>query len=137
MQRRHGTRQNSALETVTHDQVITFAQLIYEFVQVREVVAVIGVPHENEASPGGGDSSAQGTSIAAGFDGHHPGTAVQGNLLRTIGTSIIRDDYLALDLMPDHGLQNFLDADAHGRAFIQAGHHDREFDVLSRRSNGI
>ena len=68
VQWRHRARQNSALEPVSHHQVISFAQLSDERIQLREIVTVIRIAHQNESSARGCDASVQRAPVTARLD---------------------------------------------------------------------
>ena len=48
MQRRHGAGRDATFESVAHDKVATVAQLFDERHERGEIVAVIGIPHDDE-----------------------------------------------------------------------------------------
>src|SRR5690606_23268586 len=54
---RHRARLDTAAEAVAHDEVVALAELVEEARDLAEVVAHVGVAHEDEATPSGRDAS--------------------------------------------------------------------------------
>src|SRR5271157_3355455 len=65
---RHGIFLNSTPETVTHNQIISFPQLIHKWHQMKQIVAVIGVGHYDIFSFGFCKASSQCTAISFIFN---------------------------------------------------------------------
>src|SRR6185369_13523830 len=59
---------DTSFETVTHHQVETVTQLVEERTEVTEVVAVVGVPHDDRTAAGCLNPAEQGTAVT--FFGH-------------------------------------------------------------------
>ena len=76
MERRHGAGRDPALETVAHDEVSSGAEVIDEWQQCREVVAVVSVSHDDIPAPGRRDPAEQGIAITLLRDGDHAGPRV-------------------------------------------------------------
>ena len=112
MQRRHRARQNFSQETIAHHEVITFAQFRHKFVQLREIVGVIGIAHQDELTARRGDPALQGAAVAAPLHGDDARAKVPGNLLRSVGAAVVGDDHFAADAMPLQGVDRFFDANA-------------------------
>ena len=52
MEERHRTRPNPAFEPIPHHQVIPLAQLVEDGLDAGEVVAVVGIAHDDERPAG-------------------------------------------------------------------------------------
>src|SRR5271170_5736737 len=57
MQKWHGARTDAAAIAVADDHRVAGAQARYERVELREIVAVVGVGHDHESSAGRGDAA--------------------------------------------------------------------------------
>src|SRR5437879_3175034 len=68
MQQRHGIWLDTALESISHDQIVAIAQLSYERPEVRKVIAVIGVADNDVFAARGRDATANCTAIAFGLN---------------------------------------------------------------------
>ena len=107
-----------------------FPQFADERIELREIVTVIRVAHQDKSPARGCDSSAQRASVTARLDGNDSRAKLRCDFPRTIRAAIVGDDHFTANSMPLHRLQRFLDADANRRPLVQAWHHDGEFDVV-------
>src|ERR1700738_227444 len=76
VQQRHGARPDAATKTVADDHRIAGAQALDERVELREIVAVIGIGHDYESSAGGVDSADQCAAVALVWDTHDSSTGL-------------------------------------------------------------
>src|SRR5947199_9898950 len=83
MQRRHGTRGNSTLESITHDQIIPGAKLFKEGKQSRKIVAPIGVSHYHVFSLRCVNSACQARPLARCLNVHTSATIPGGESYET------------------------------------------------------
>src|SRR5277367_5156003 len=63
MQHGHCTGLNPSLEPIPHHQVVAFVQLVHEIGQLRKIVAVVRVAHNDVLSIRCRNASAQGASV--------------------------------------------------------------------------
>src|SRR6185436_14429807 len=110
MQRRHGVWADAALEAVAHHERIAAAQLLHEPVEPAEIVAVVGVAHDDVAAAGGGDAGAERRAVAALGGRDHPGPGLRREPARFIARAVVGDQHLALDAGTLEEAARFLDA---------------------------
>ena len=70
VQLRHGAGHDAALEAVAHDQLVSRAKLRDEIVKPAEIVAVVGIAHDDVTAARGMDAAAQRAAVAAFGDRH-------------------------------------------------------------------
>ena len=99
VQGRHGARLNAAPEAVAHHQVAAFSQLLDERHEIGEVVAVVGVAHDDVPAAGGGDGPHERGAIAAYRDVDNARARTPGDLLRAIRAAVVADHDLAGDVV--------------------------------------
>ena len=127
MQRRHGAGRDAAFESVAHDEVATVTQLFDERHERGEVVAVIGIPHDDEPPARRRDPSHERASVALGLDRHDARPPGLGDGLRAVGAAVVGDDDLAGDTVVGEAGAGFLDADGERLGLVEARHHHAEF----------
>jgi hypothetical protein len=98
----------------------------------EEVVTVVGVPHDDVPATRGLDPSHQRAAVAFGRDGHDSGTQAPSDLQAAIGAAVVGDYDLASDPRFAHRPLGFFDARRQGVGLVEAGHHDRKFQLLGR-----
>src|SRR5579859_2161514 len=128
MRPRHGAFLDPACETVAHHQVIAFAQTLEDWRNLPEVVALVGVAHDDVAARGSGDAAADGGPISGLIDQHHLCTVRLGDLLRTVGAPVVRDEDLRLQRHACNRLARTIDASPDGLCLVEAWHEDRDLE---------
>jgi hypothetical protein len=123
----HGAGLDAASEAVAHHEVGAGTQALQKAGDVREVVAAVGIAHEDEAAAGGGDAPAQGVAVALGGDGDDAGSVCLGDGLGTVGAAVVGDDDLRVDLAGRDRGGDLLQAVREGERLVEAGEHDGEF----------
>ncbi len=73
VQRRHGILLNAAAKPVPHYDVGARPQLLQESRDMGEVVAFVGVSHDNVFAGSGGDAAHQGAAISLALHPYDPG----------------------------------------------------------------
>ena len=128
MQERHGSGSDAAGEAVAHDEVGAIAQFGEETWDVREVVAVVGVGHEDVLAARCGDAGVERCAVSA--SGHENETcAVRGcDGLRAVGGTVVGDDDFAGDVVVAEYGDRFIDTRGERLRLVEAGHHYGEFD---------
>src|SRR6185437_5183414 len=109
-------------------QVVALAELGEEGRNLAEVVAVIGVAHDDVLAPGGRDAPHQRAPIPFFRDRHDARAEGRRDFLRSVGAAIVGDDHLARDAVLAEGVDRLGHAGCYGVRFIEAGHHHRELD---------
>ena len=124
VKRWHGSGLDGAGEAVAHDEVVAFVEFWEEAGEVFEVVAGVGVGHEDVFAAGGLDAGDEGGSVAA--DGHvdDAGAFVGGDLLRAVGAAVVGDYDLAGDVVVAKGGDGLANAESESLCFVEAGHKD-------------
>src|SRR5262249_37626391 len=107
-------------------QVVTLAQLLNERAQLREVVTVVGVTHDDVPRPGGVDPGTEGAAVPLHLDMDDAGPQPTRDLRRSVRAAIVRDDDLALDPALAQEVLRLPDARGQALGLVQAGHDDRE-----------
>lgn len=64
VEERHGPEKNRTAKPVAHYQIISLAQLANELAELREVIAIVRINHNDELAACCGDSPMQGCSVA-------------------------------------------------------------------------
>ncbi len=113
-----------AAEAVAHDEVVAFFEFGEEAGQMVEVVAGIGVGHEDVLAVGGFDAGHEGCAVAANRDGNDAGAFVGGDLLRAVGAAVVGDDDLAGDVVVAECSDGLPNAEGECLCFVEAGHKD-------------
>ena len=126
MQRRHGARTDAALEAVAHDQRIARAQLLQETLETAEVVAVVGVAHDDVAAARRGDAGDERRAVAALLDRDHARAGLGRERARVVARAVVRDEYFAVDAGALEEAARLLYAPADRGRLVQARHEDRE-----------
>ena len=122
VERRHGSGLDGAGETVAHDEVVAFVELWKEAGEVFEVVAGVGVGHEDVFAVGGLDAGDKGGAVAA--DGHvdDAGAFVGGDFLGAVGAAVVGDDDFAGDVVVAESGDGLANAESERLCLIKAGH---------------
>ncbi len=127
VQRRHGALGDAAGKAVAHHQLLAPAQFVQERAEVGEIIAVIGVPHDDKPPLGRGDAAGQRGAVAPGGDGHDPRPGRRRQGLRSVGAAVVRHQDLARHAVLVQPAPGLLHADGYGLRLVEARHHDAEF----------
>src|SRR5438128_1571435 len=111
MQAWHGARLDFAAKAISHDQFRTRAPLANEQRDLGEIVAVVGVPHDYELSPGFFDPLAQSVAITTSAGVHDAGTVLLSDFERAVGRTIVSDNNLSGNAHLSEDCQCFIDAE--------------------------
>src|ERR1700722_5690980 len=84
VQRRHRSRLDAAKEPVAHHEFVALPELLDKATQVREVVAVVGITHDDVTAARRGNSGQQRTAIATLRHGDNARAMLQGDVLRAV-----------------------------------------------------
>lgn len=125
---RHSPWQNSALEPRAHHQVVALPQRRHQTRQVGKVVGIVRIAHDNVAAARLGDALHIGGAVAAGRLVHHPRPARARDFNRAVRRAVIGHDNFALQAGRRQGGRGARNARANGVLFVQARHHDRDFN---------
>ena len=123
VQRWHRTGLDAAGESVTHDEIGSATKRFDEWAQVGEVVAVIGVAHDDEPALCVGDAGGECSAVSPNRDINHPCAFGSGDVLRTVSAPVVGDDDLAID------------AQAFDRRLRLANTHRKRFGLVEAREN--
>src|SRR5216683_3645197 len=118
---RHGAGFDAAAEAVAHDDVVAFPQFFHESRHVAEVIAVVGVAHDDECAMRGRNAGAQRGSITALRYADHTRSVLLGNLDRAVRRSVVGDDDFAGKACLAECLRRLIHAEGQRVGLIQAG----------------
>ena len=80
-------------ESAALHQLEAFAQFFDELGRFQQIVAVIGVGHDDVLAASGGNASLQGRAVTAVGDADDSGTTFGSNSARSVGAAVIGDDH--------------------------------------------
>ncbi len=94
-----------------------------------EVVAGVGVGHEDVLAAGGFDAGDEGGAVAADGDVDDAGAFVGGDLLGAVGAAVVGDDDFAGDVVVAEGGDGLADAEGERLCFVEARHEDGDGQI--------
>ena len=124
----HRARLDATHEAVAHHEVVAVAQPFDQRSDRLEVVAVVGVAHDDQASPRGVDAPDQGAAVALPRYLHDSDAQLLGDQLRAVGAAVVGDDDLRRQTELRYRVSCVTDALREGLRLIEAGHHYRHLD---------
>ena len=127
VQFRHRPRLDFAAEPIAQTEVRPAAELLDEAANVREVVGIVGVAHDDELAAGLVEAAPQGVAVTFEMVRDDPRPRRLGDLDAVVGRAVIDDHHFAFDAQIVDRANRFLHADADGFLFVQAGHHHGQF----------
>jgi hypothetical protein len=139
MQRRHRALLNASAEAVAHDEVRAPAQLLHEARDVAKIVAVVGIPHNDELAARSCDSAHQGVAVSLGLDADNAGSELLGDFDRTVGAAVVGHNDLARDVGIRNRKLRLANAGGQRLFLIQTRHYYGQLDgfFLSQRHNDV
>ena len=119
MQRRHRAGLDIAAEAVAHDQVVAGSSLVRKR-GVAEVVAGVGIGHEDVFAAGGFDAGHEGGAVA------RMGTATtrapsSWRYLRAVGAAVVGDEDFAVDVVVAEGGDGLANAEGERLCLVEEG----------------
>ncbi len=122
VERGHGSGLDFAAEAIAHDEVVALLEFGEEAGELAEVVAGVGVGHEDVFAFGGLDAGHEGGAVAADRDRDDAGAFVCRDFLRAVGAAVVGDDDLAGDVVVAKGGDSLANAESERLCFVEAGH---------------
>src|SRR5215472_2245207 len=95
MQRRHGARLDGAAagrKPAPLREVVASPKSFDKSGEFGEIVAVVGVAHDDERAARGGNSTAQRVAVALQWDIDHPSAELTRDVLRAISAPVVGND---------------------------------------------
>jgi hypothetical protein len=89
---RHGAGMNPARETVAHHDIGARLEGGEHGAGFAEIVAAVGVGHDDVAAAGGVDAGVEGVTVAALGDGDDAGAGRFGEGLGAVGAAVVGDE---------------------------------------------
>jgi hypothetical protein len=132
----HSPRKDPSLEAIAHDEVVSAAQALEERKQSAEVVRVIRVAHDDEATLSGSDAGLEGAAVTAVLGVDYAGAVGACDVGRTIGTAVVGYDDLTPHPQLLEGPPRFVYAATDCVRFVEAGHDYRNLDVAVAEADG-
>src|SRR5207249_9804858 len=108
-----------SFEAIAHHNFITFAPFCAKARHLREIIAVIGIAHDDELSARLFNSLAQCMTVAPQLGMNNSGAVLLGGFDRTLRGSIIRDDDFALNACFFEGSNGLVDAKCDGLRLVE------------------
>jgi hypothetical protein len=103
------------------DQVKSFSQFFDEPRYLKEIIAVISIPYDDESAARRRNSSHQRTAVAWFLDHYDARSLALRDSSRRIGAAIVRHYNFANDVMFPERAPSFLNATCHGILLVEAG----------------
>ena len=125
----HRARRNrptTGWHPTAHDEIVPLLEHFNKCRNVRKVVAVIGVAHEDPFSLSCFDAAAQGVAISFVRDGNHACALAGGDFARSVGAAVVSDHDLAGDSSRLDAQKGLANAGGEGFCLIEARHDDRK-----------
>src|SRR5579859_247554 len=110
MQWWHRARLDAAEEPVAHHKFVALPELLDEAAQIREVVAVVGVTHDDVTPARRGDSRQQRAAIAARSHSDNTRAVLLGDIPRAVGAAIVGNHDFTHDPGADQERTSLCDA---------------------------
>jgi hypothetical protein len=99
---------------------------------VSKIVAVVRIAHEDVPAARRRDSTHERIAVTFFINTHDARAHSLCDRRRFIGAAVVGNNDLAADTMLAKGAPRFIKAGRKSIAFIQAGHHDGNFDIRRR-----
>src|SRR5689334_16070344 len=93
---------DAAPKAISHHQFCAVPKLFDEAWNVAEVIAIVGIAHDNEPAACSGNSTHQSAAIASFTDGNDPRPEIFGDFNGSIGAAVVGND----DFTRDTSLRN-------------------------------
>jgi hypothetical protein len=107
---------------------------VNELRNFEEVVAVVGVTHNDVAASRSCDAGAQGGSVSTLLHMEYARTMRLGDLDRSVRGTVVGDDHFSGQGTLGKSTQGFVDADAERIGLVQTGDDDGDFRSLGWNS---
>src|ERR1700738_5095739 len=130
MQQWHGTALDPALEAVADDEIIARLKPIKERIEAAEIVAVVGISHDDELSTRCRDARSQRTAITALRHGNDTRSQRLRDLARAVAAAVIGDDDLARKILSRKIGARFCNTGGQCPRLVEARHQDAQGDLL-------
>ena len=124
---------DAALEAIAHDERIAFAQLLHEALEAREIVAVVGIAHDDVASARRGDSGCKRGTVAPLGHRHDARSRARRERRRAVVRAIVGHQHFPGDACALQESARLAYAASDGRRLVEARHEDRELRHPRRR----
>ena len=130
------TRANATAETMAHHQRVAGTQTVDERIELREIVAVVSVAHDDEFAVRGADAAKEGAPVPLFRDPHDPSPGVTGKLLGSVGRAVVGDQYLPVDAGPLQKATRLAYAGRNRLGLVEAGHENGQLENARRVRRG-
>ena len=140
MQRWHRSGPDSPAKAVADDHGVTRSQGFHEGIELRKVIADIGIGHDHESTASRLDTANQRTSVSLAFNVNDTRARHLSQFDRAIGRAVIRNQYLCADTGTPNEVVGLADTDGDRLRLIQAWHQDGQLQqrgLRPRRSGTI
>src|SRR5437667_525184 len=129
----HRARFDFSFEAIAHHNFIAFAPFCAKARHLREIIAVIGIAHDDELSARLFNSLAQCMTVAPRRGMNNSGAVLLGDFDRTVSGSIIRDDDFAMNACFFEGSNGLVDAKCDGLRLVETRNNYEDVKSLMQR----
>src|SRR2546428_1930686 len=129
----HRARFDFSFEAIAHHNFIAFAPFCAKARHLREIIAVIGIAHDDELSARLFNSLAQCMTVAPQRGMNNSGAVLLGDFDRTVSGSIIRDDDFAMNACFFEGSNGLVDAKCDGLRLVETRNNYGDLKSLMQR----
>ena len=126
MQRWHCAGQNAAKESIPHDQLISRAKLLKKKFERTEIVTIVAITHDDIFATGRTDTAEKSTAISAQSDVYNAGAAGNRDRLRSVRTSIVGNENLAVHAVTSEECLRFHNAPRECLGFVETRHENSQ-----------
>jgi hypothetical protein len=130
VQKWHGAWLDGAPEPRPHDQIGSISQRLDHRDRLTKVVTLVGITHDQQSPSGDGQTAHQSAAVSASVDVDNTDPVLEGNGLRSIGTPVVGDYNLRIEVIRLDTRPRSLDTGSQGVSLVEAGHHERDLDPL-------
>src|SRR5690606_30345551 len=111
------------------------AQLFHEGVEVREIVAVVGIAHDDVSAARRSNATGKRRAVALLGDVDDAGAGPFRNLLTAVGRAVVGDEHFARYAGAREKVACLADAYGQRLRLVETRHEDGQFEVRSRHES--
>ncbi len=115
---------SGSMKAVSHHQIGAGLKVSEKAAEIAQIVAVVGIPHDDVTSARRGDARREGGTVTAQVGVNDACAAGRGDRLRSVGAAIVGHQHLAAQLGFRQKRRCLADADSNSFGFIQARNKD-------------
>ena len=128
VQQRHRSRHYPSAEAVAHDQVVPGSEVVQEGAEIRKIVAVVRISHDDVLAARGGDAANERRAISSRRHSHNTRPEPLGNSDGAVGAAVVGNQDLAAGIALAQEILCPRYARGDGFRLVEAGHQYRQLD---------